>query len=59
MRDHNIKPQPVAETLTEEKVGVEEEAVDTTAVEVVAAGPMVRISTTMANGMTSVLRSLL
>lgn len=59
MRDDNTKPQPAAETMTEEEVGAEEEAVDTIAVEVVAAGPMVRISTTMVNGMTSVLRTLL
>ena len=45
--------------MTEEEVGAEEKAVDTIAVEAVAAGPMVRISTNMVNGMTIKLRSLL
>jgi hypothetical protein len=59
LRDDNTKPQLVAETMIKEEVGAEEGAVDMIAVEVVAAGPMVRISTTMVNGMTSVLRTLL
>jgi hypothetical protein len=59
LRDDSIKLQQVAETMTEEEEGAEEEAVDTIAVEVVAADPMVRISRPMVNGMTSVLRTLL
>lgn len=59
LRDDSIKLQQVAETMTEEEEGAEEEAVDMIAVEVVAADPMVRISRPMVNGMTSVLRTLL
>src|SRR5271154_2204045 len=55
LRDDSIKLQQVAETMT----GAEEGAVDTIAVEVVAADPMVRTSRPMVNGMTSVLRTLL